>query len=217
MQIDGELLVVGRHLQPQVARAGVDDQALHAVRCHIDLDEMVATAKRSQRALEAPDVLKLAIAAQLLKIKLLFTAVPDAGARGDFVACLVEGRQVDVSHTQVGREHAAADVHANEVGHHRIRDPHRRADGAANAVMGIGHDDGIGALREGHAEHRADLLDAFFLYVRRVARRRAMRSLDCEHNLLFSSLSHKLSHIANSTLQACRRLGYVSYRERIYT
>ena len=55
--------------------------------------------------------------------------------------------------------------------------------------MGIGHDGGIGALREGHAEHRADLLDAFFLYVRRIARRRAVRSLDREHNLLFSNLS----------------------------
>ena len=189
VQVDGELLVVSRHLQPQVARPGMDDQAPHAVRGHVYLDEVVASAERAQRALEASDILELAIAAQLLEVELLLAPVPDAGARGNLVARLVEGGQVDVPHAQVGREHAASNVHTHKIGHYRVRDPHRGSDGAANAVMRVGHDGGIGALREGHAEHRADLLDAFFLYVRRIARRRAVRSLYREHNLLFSDLS----------------------------
>lgn len=146
-------------------------------------------AERSQRALETPDILELAIAAQLLEVELFLTAVPDAGTRGDLVARLVESRQIDMPHAQIGCEHAAADIHAHEVGHYRVRDPHRGSDGATNAVMRIRHDGGVRAFRERHAEHRADLLDAFFLYVRRVAPRRTMRSLNREHNLLFSNHS----------------------------
>lgn len=159
----------------------MDDQALHAVGGDVDLDEVIAAAEGAQRALEALDVPELAVAAQLLEVELLLAAVPDAGARGDLVARLVEGGQVDGPVTQVGREHAAADVHAHKVWHHRVRDPHRGPDGAAYPEMRVGHDGGVCAFRKRHAEHGADLLDAFVFYVRGIARCRAVRSLDREH------------------------------------
>lgn len=82
----------------------MDDQALHAVGGDVDLDEVVAAAEGAQRALEALDVPELAVAAQLLEVELLLAPIPDAGARGDLVARLVEGGQVNGLVAQVSRE-----------------------------------------------------------------------------------------------------------------
>lgn len=159
----------------------MDDHVLHAVGGDVDLDEVIAAAEGAQRALEALDVPELAVAAQLLEVELLLAPIPNASTRGDLVARLVEGGQVNGLVAQVSREHAASDVDAHEVGYHSVRDPHRGPDGAAYPEMRVGHDGGVCALRKRHAEHRADLLDARVLYVRRVARCRAVRSLNREH------------------------------------
>ena len=106
------------------------------------------------------------------------------------MARLIEGEQVDGLSSEVGSEHAAADIDSDQVGNDGIGDPHRGPNSAPEAKVRVGHDGRVRALRERHVEHAADLLDARVLYVNGVACRRAVFSLDGKHERSFPSNLH---------------------------
>ena len=72
---------------------------------------------------------------------------------------LVQMFKVDRRLKQANRVHAAANVHAHNVGHSLVMNGHRRSDGTALTGMHVGHDPDLATLGEGIVAHSADLLN----------------------------------------------------------
>ena len=159
----GLLLVIAGHLHPQMAGSGVDDQAEPAVRAAFHFDEVVAAAEGTD-AVQCPFGVDVCIAVQPGQIDLCGIAmgrIPHGKAGGDGGADeLVELLGLEMRLPQDGGLHAAADVHAHEIGDELVGDGHGGADGAALACMDIGHDADRSALCEGLAAQLKDLCGA---------------------------------------------------------
>ena len=169
VKVDGELLIVFRHLFSEIAAARMDHKIQCAVRGAVDLDEMIPAAERAERALQTSCVLQTSITAKRRQIEMLHAPLPDVHARGDEMRRLIDRRKIHIRLRKLHREHAAADVHADDVGAGAIADRHRRADRAALSRVHVRHDAHAAAARQFVIAHAADLLDRFVLDRRGVA------------------------------------------------
>ena len=183
VQIDGQALVVFRHLLAQVAGAGVDHETAGAVRGAVDLDEVVAAAQGAQAAFQPLRILQRAEAAQPCQVKALLPALPHAHAGGDAVGRLVHALHVDIAPAERDRVHAAADIHTDDVGDDLVPDRHGRADGAALPGVDVGHDADPAPGGDLIIAHSADLLDGLVLDDAGKADRRIHLSFDFHHGV----------------------------------
>ena len=107
-------------------------------------------------------------AAKGLQIDLVCIAVgliANGKARGDLGADqLVELLQLHVLVLQPDRLHAAADVHAHQIGTDLVGDGHGGSHGAACTGVNVGHHADPTALRIGLIEEADDLGDRFLIH-----------------------------------------------------
>ena len=120
---------------------------------------MVAAAKGAEAALQALGVLEFPVAAKGLQIEGLPATLPNVHTGRNIMRRLVQMFKVDRRLKQANRVHAAANVHAHNVGHSLVMNGHRRSDGTALTGMHVGHDPDLATLGEGIVAHSADLLN----------------------------------------------------------
>ena len=157
------MLVILRDLFAKVTASGMDDQVQCPIGCAIHLDEVVAAAKGAKAALQALGVLQFPVAAKGLQIEGLLATLPNVHPGRNIMRRLVQMFKVDLRLKQANSVHAAANVHAHNVGHGLVMNGHRRSDGTALTGMHVGHDPDLAALGEGIVAHSADLLNGSVL------------------------------------------------------
>ena len=163
VEVNGEALVVFRHLLSKIAGAGVDDQILRAVSRLIDLNKMVSAAQCAEAALQAFCVLQTSIAVQLCQVKTFLPSLPGIHAGGDIVRGGIHLLHVDLDRTQTDCVHTAPDIHAHDIGDCLVGDSHGGADRAALPGMDIRHDADSAIRCERIVAHPANLLDGLIL------------------------------------------------------
>ena len=154
------MLVKFGGLLAQVAAAGVHDDIEPVLLVPVGFDEMVAATQGANAELGAFQIDRLA-AAQLIQVDFLqigmgaVANVETAGnGRMDEAVQLV---QLQPAVLQDHGFHAAANVDANQVGHHLVGDGHRCPDCAAGAGMGIRHDPDFTGSGKGLVQQTDDL------------------------------------------------------------
>ena len=115
------------------------------------------------------------------------------------MASFVQPGQVDGSLANVHRQHAAAYVHAHDVGHRLVCYAHGGADDAALACVCVGHDANVGAFSKGLVTHGADLFHGTVVDERGKALSRGVLALNRKHiDVSFPLLATYSVHIAQA-------------------
>ena len=128
----------------------------------IHLDEVVSAAQSADAPFR-PQQIHMAGTAQLVQVDLIEIAVglvPDREAGGDpLIDQLVQLLKLQPSLPDAGGLHAAANVHAHQIGHRPVGDGHGSADGTALARVDVGHEPDAAAHREFLIAQLLDLCD----------------------------------------------------------
>ena len=181
VQIDGQVLIMLRHLLAQISAAGVDHQIVGTVRCPVHLDEMVTATQSPQATLQSFGISQRPVAAQLLQIKALSPSLPDIHPRRNIVSRRIQLFQVDGPWADIYGVHAATNIYANHIGNCLVDDRHGGTDGASFTSVDIGHDANLAASGKLLIAHPADLLDSLIFYNSGIAGGCGNLSFDLEH------------------------------------
>ena len=182
VEVNGDLLVVFRHLGAEVAAARVDDEVLPSLLVGVHLDEVVAAAQGAQGSLQPLGVFQLAVTAQAGEVEALLPSLPDVPPAGDGMSGRVQLFKVDLDSTEVDGVHTAPDVHPHHGGDDLIGNGHGGADGTALARVDVGHDADL-AVREGlGVADLADLLHGTLVHGGGEALGGVMGSYDLYHD-----------------------------------
>ena len=140
MQVYRQLLIILRHLLPQVPASRVNHQIKSPVRRTVHLDKMVASAQRAQASHHFPAVLNGAITPQGLEIKTGLPPFPNLPAGGDKMCRFIQPLHVNLPVLQADGIHAASNVYAHQIGDRLVCYGHGRTNGTALSPVGIRHD-----------------------------------------------------------------------------
>ena len=143
------LLIEFADFQTQMAAAGVDDDIQIAIVVLIHFNKVIAAAKGADAQLRPVQVHGL-YAQQLLQIDIFCKAVGFVlnrkAGRDHFPDQLVQLLQFQMFFFHSNRFHAAADIHAHQIGADLILNGHGGSHGAAGAGMDIRHHADAAAL-----------------------------------------------------------------------
>ena len=150
------LIDVG-HLLAEVARTGVDHEIQIPLIVLVELNKMIAAAKRPDRLIDTPRILDLAVAVEL-KHELLGLAVnvhllPHKRLEAVFILArhhprghirtdmLIESMKIDVAYvSEPEYAHTATYVHPHDVGDHLVAQVAGKTDHTSRAGVHVGHD-----------------------------------------------------------------------------
>ena len=163
---------------------------------------MVAAAQGAKAPFQTSGILQSAVAAQVLQVEALLPPFPDAETGGNEVGGGVHLWHVDLHPAQVHSIHAAADIHAHDVGYGLVLHGHGGADGAALAGVHVRHDADAAAFGEVIVAHPADLLNGLVLNDLGKADRGIYFSFDF-HPIAYLLLENEKSRLPH-TRQAAR-------------
>ena len=113
IKINGKLLIMLRNLSAEITASRVDNKVFSAILVHIDLDKVIATAKRTERTLKSLGILKVSVATKGGKIKSLLSAIPNISTARDKVRRLVKLLKIDIYTAKVNGVHTATDIYTN--------------------------------------------------------------------------------------------------------
>ena len=173
----------------------MDHQVVGAVRRVVHLDEVVAAAQGAQTPLQPLAVFQVPVAPKRRQVEVLLPTVPHPFSGGDEVSDLVQLGQVKLHMAQLHGVHAAADVHAHQVGDRLVRDGHGGADGAALTRMDVRHDPNAAPGGEFAVAQLPDLLHSIVSDHLRVANGGIELSFDLHYVHVLTSFHHQKSRL----------------------
>ena len=133
------------------------DEIIGSVARPIDLDEVIASAERPERAHQPTRILQMSIAMKLRQIKLFLPTFPSVSSRRYEVRRLIDRLKIYVTFGELDGVHAATYIDADDVWNGFIDDGHGSADGATRSRVDVGHDAHLRPARKLVIAHSTDL------------------------------------------------------------